>query len=80
LTLWLHDPHINVTRWHEDLRERITGEQRRAVLRIKDVWHRRPSYPERVGGLDIYTAVMDDAVRTPDEFAAWLAGHGLPVD
>ena len=80
LTLWLHDPHINVTRWHEDLRERITGEQRRAVLRIKDVWHRRPSYPERVGGLEIYTAVMDDAVRTPDEFAAWLAGHGLPVD
>ena len=80
LTLWLHDPHINVTRWHEDLRERITGEQRRAVLRIKDVWHRRPSYPERVGGLEIYTAVMDDAVRTPEEFAAWLAGHGLPVD
>jgi hypothetical protein len=80
LTLWLHDPHINVTRWHEDLRERITGEQRRAVLRIKDVWHRRPSYPEQVGGLDIYTAVIDDAVRTPDEFAAWLAGHGLPVD
>jgi hypothetical protein len=80
LTLWLHDPHINVTRWHEDLRERITGEQRRAVLRIKDVWHRRPSYPERVGGLEIYTAVMDDAVRTPDEFAAWLAGHGLPED
>jgi hypothetical protein len=24
--LWLHDPHVNVTRWHEELRERITAE------------------------------------------------------
>jgi hypothetical protein len=46
LTLWLHDPHTKVTRWHEELRERITGEQRRAVLRIKDAWHRRPTYPD----------------------------------
>jgi hypothetical protein len=75
LTLWLHDPHRNVTRWHEELRERITAEQRGAVLRIKDVWHRRPEYPDEIGGLDIYTAVMDDGVRTPEEFAAWLAGQ-----
>jgi MAF protein len=79
LTLWLHDPHLNVTRWHEELRDRITAEQRRAVLRIKDVWHRRPEYPDQVGGLDIYTAVLEDGVRTPDQFAAWLARHGLPA-
>jgi hypothetical protein len=36
LTLWLHDLHWNVTRWSEVLRERITAEQRGAVLRIKD--------------------------------------------
>jgi len=78
LTLWLHDPHINVTRWHEELRERITPEERSAVLRIKDVWHRRPTYPDQVGGLDIYTAVIDDGVRTPRHFAAWLASRGLP--
>jgi hypothetical protein len=80
LALWLHDAHRNVTRWHEELRERITAEQRLAVLRIKGVWHRRPDYPHQVGGLDIYTAVLDDAVRTPEEFAAWLAGRGLPAD
>jgi len=73
LTLWLHDPHHNVTRWHEELRERITPEQRAAVLRIKDVWHRRPEYPDEVGGLDVYTAVLDAGVRTPAEFAAWLS-------
>jgi hypothetical protein len=78
LTLWLHDPHLDVTRWHEELRERITAGQRSAVLRIKDVWHRRPAYPDQVGGLDIYTAVIDDGVRTPRQFAAWLAQHGLP--
>jgi len=42
LTLWLHDPHLNVTRWHEELRARITAEERIAVLRIKDDWCRRP--------------------------------------
>ena len=78
LTLWLHDPHLNVTRWHEELRERITAEQRSAVLRIKEVWHRRPAYPDQVGSLDIYAAVIDDGVRTPRQFAAWLAQRGLP--
>lgn len=79
LTLWLHDLHENVTRWHEELRGRITSEQRRAVLRIKDDWHRRPSYTRQVGGLEIYTAVLDDGVRDLDQFAAWLARRGLPV-
>jgi hypothetical protein len=74
LTLWLHDLHRNVTRWHEELRERITAEQRIAVLRIKDHWHRQPAYPHHVGGLDIYTAVLDDGIRTLDQFAACWAG------
>jgi hypothetical protein len=73
LTLWLHDPHVNVAQWHESLRETITDEQRLAVLRIKEVWHRRPDYPDEVGGTDIYTAVLDHDVRTPDQFGAWLA-------
>jgi hypothetical protein len=73
LTLWLHDPHHNLTRWHEELRERITAGQRRAVLRIKDEWHRRAEYPGEIGGLDVYTAVLDHGVRTPGQFAAWLA-------
>jgi hypothetical protein len=75
LSLWLHDDHANVTAWHEALRERITPDERLAVLRIKDVWHRRPEYPDVVGGTDIYAAVLDAGVRTPDEFAAWLDGR-----
>jgi hypothetical protein len=78
LTLWLNDPHANITAWHESLRDTVSAEQRSAILRIKDVWHRSPSYPDRIGGLEIYTAVLDDGVRTPPQFAAWLAAHGHP--
>ena len=36
LTLWLNDPHANVTAWHESLRGSLTAEQRSTILRIKD--------------------------------------------
>jgi hypothetical protein len=73
LTLWLHDLHQNLTAWHESLRDSITDDQRSAVLRIKDVWFRLPIYPDQISGLDIYTAVIDDDVRTPSQFSDWLA-------
>ena len=78
LTLWLHDLHQNITAWHEALRDSITDRQRAAVLRIKDVWFRLPSYPDRIGGFEIYTAVLENDVRTPEQFSGWLADHGLP--
>jgi hypothetical protein len=71
LTIWLRDDHTNVTMWHEQLRDTITAEQRSAVLRIKDVWHRRPEYPDLVSGMEIYTAVLEHGVRTPQQFEAW---------
>jgi hypothetical protein len=75
LSVWLHDAHANVTAWHERLRDTITEEQRAAVLRVKDVWHRLPSYPNQVGGKEVYDAVLDDGVRTPKQFGAWLAAR-----
>jgi len=72
LTLWLNDPHVNITEWHESLRSTLSDEQRDAILGIKDVWHRRPEYPDDVGGTDIYRAVLEDGVRTPQQFADWL--------
>ena len=79
LTVWLHDLHRNVTEWHERLRSTITPEQRTAVLRIKDAWHRRPEYPDEVGGADIYSAVLDDGVRDPEGFASWLTRRASSV-
>jgi hypothetical protein len=78
LTIWLNDPHPNVTAWHEALRDTLTAEQRSAILRIKDVWHRLPCYPDRVGGWEIYSAVLQDGIRSPEQFASWLTAHGYP--
>jgi len=57
---------------------RLTEETRLAILWIKDVWHRLPAYRHSVLSVDIYTAVLDHGVRTPDAFAAYLlrAGKG----
>jgi hypothetical protein len=77
LTLWLHDLHENNTAWHKALRDSITDEQRAAVLRIKDVWFRHPSYSDQIGGFEIYTAVIGEGVRTPEQFRVWLASRGL---
>jgi hypothetical protein len=74
--LLAHDLHEQNTRWHERLRDAVTPEERRAILRVKDVWHRRPEYPDTVGGVEIYTAVVEHGVRTGEEFAAWLTARG----
>src|SRR5436305_10063741 len=37
----------------------LTEETRFATLWIKDVWHRLPAYPYRVGGYEVYDAVLN---------------------
>jgi hypothetical protein len=73
LTFWLHDAHENVTAWHQQLRDSMTAEERSAILRIKNVWHVRPEYPDAVSGLEIYTSVLKHGVRSPEQFDDWLA-------
>jgi hypothetical protein len=71
ITVWLHSterPQVAEARHLAS----ISPEQRLAILGIKEVWHRQPSYPDQVSGIDVYTAVLDDDIRTPEEFAAWL--------
>jgi hypothetical protein len=79
LSVWLRDLHGHIADWHTRLRDTITDQQRLAVLRIKDVWHRLPSYPDEVSGWEIYTAVLRDGVRTPEQFARWLTTNGFPA-
>ncbi|MEV6346123.1 hypothetical protein [Actinoplanes sp. NPDC051851] len=69
LSIWLNDDHTGAVEWHEALAERLTGEEREAILAIKKLWHERPEYP---GGYDVYTAVLDHGVRTAVDFGAWL--------
>jgi hypothetical protein len=62
----------------EELRRRLTPETRLAILWIKDAWHPLPSYPDVVSGMDIYEAVLEHGVRTPEQFGSYLSRRGLP--
>jgi hypothetical protein len=57
----------------ESLPRRLTREARLAVLRIKEAMHGLPAYGSEVHGYDVYAAVLDHGVTTPDEFQAFLA-------
>ncbi len=59
---------------------RLTPEARLAILRIKDAWHARPSYRTTVHSYDIYQAVLDHGVRTPEAFEAYLRRAQSPVE
>jgi hypothetical protein len=63
----------------EQMRRRLTPETRLAILWIKDTWYGVPSYPELVGGMDIYEAVLEHGVRTPEQFGRYLSRRGLPT-
>jgi len=51
-----------------ELAERLTPETRSAILDIKRAWCDRPEYRRTVTSFDIYTAVLDRGIRTPEEF------------
>jgi len=38
-----------------------------------------PAHPYEVGGTDVYDAVPEHDVRTPDEFDAYLRERGMPT-
>jgi hypothetical protein len=62
-----------------ELGRRLTPETRLAVLWIKDAWYRLPSYPDLVSGMDIYDAVLEHGVRTPEQFGSYLRQCGMPT-
>jgi hypothetical protein len=75
ISLWLNASKAFQAVETEQLRRRLTGETRLAILWIKDIWRAKPEYPQVVGGVDIYRAVLDHGVRTPAEFDRYLAAR-----
>lgn len=55
---------------------RLDQQTRPAILRIKDRWAGNPQYGRSVKSFDIYTAVLDHGVRTPEQFDEWLIRRG----
>ena len=80
ISVWLTDAPRNQLRHLDYLAQQLTEETRLAILWIKDVWHRLPTYPDEVSGTDIYEAVLDHGVRTPAQFAAYLEDRDWPTD
>jgi hypothetical protein len=74
ISVWTNGSPEEVERHQEKLRE-LDASTRLAILRIKDARHRRPDYPEVVGGLEVYEAVLEHGVRTAEEFEMYL-GRG----
>jgi hypothetical protein len=72
ISFWLSDTPRDQLPYIERLGRDLTDETRLAILWIKDVWHRLPTYPYEVGGYDVYEAVLHSNVRTPEQFEAYL--------
>jgi hypothetical protein len=79
ISFWLSEKPRAQLAHLEYLSERLTEETRLAILWVKDIWHRLPSYPYQVGGTDIYDAVLEHGVRTPAQFKMYLFERGMPV-
>jgi hypothetical protein len=80
ISIWLSDAQRNQLGHLDDLARRLTDETRLAILWIKDIWHRLPTYPDEVSGTDIYAAVLDHGVRTPEQFTTYLQERSRPSD
>jgi NADP-dependent 3-hydroxy acid dehydrogenase YdfG len=50
---------------------RLTPDIRTAILQIKAAWADRPEYGTSVTSYDVYRSVLDDGVRTPQQFHQW---------
>jgi hypothetical protein len=49
----------------------LSLEARQAILVVKSAWASRPEYGKSVTSFDIYTAVLQHGVRTPEAFETW---------
>jgi len=78
VSFWLSDSPRDYLPYAERLKRQLTDDTRLAILWIKDVWHRLPTYPDEGGAFDVYEAVLREGVRTPEQFDAYLRKRGLP--
>jgi hypothetical protein len=79
VSMWFAGAPPAVEAFQAELPGRLTSESRLTILRLKDVWHRSPHYPEIVSAWEIYEAVLEHGVSTLDELDAFLGTRGLPT-
>src|SRR5262249_5969475 len=81
LDIWFVDepdrqPDLAHLRW---MPAQLTPETREAILLVKSDWASRPAYGKSITSFDIYTAVLQDGVRTREDFEEWVSNrHQTP--
>jgi len=80
LSFWLSDAPRTQLAYIEYLTQKMTKETRLAILWIKDVWRHHTTYPYQIGGTDIYDAVLEHGVRTPEQFRSYLLERGMSAE
>ncbi len=79
ISFWLADqPRHEIAALDATLRQ-LSDATRIAILWIKEVWHRQPTYRTAVLSIDIYDAVLMHGVRTPSAFERYLRERGKPT-
>ncbi len=78
ISFWLEEG-IRSEPIHDMVEQKLTPETRLAILRIKDIWWKQPSYRQEVSSVDIYDAVLQHGVRTLDKFDEYLIERGKPT-
>jgi len=73
VSVWTNGAPVEVERYQGDLAARLDDQARLAILRLKDAWQTRPEYPDVVGAFEIYEAVLEHGIRTPEELERYLA-------
>jgi len=72
ISFWLGEG-IHPETVQDTLEQQLTPETRLAILWIKNVYHQLPTYRNTIYSIDIYEAVVQHGVRSPKEFARYLA-------
>jgi hypothetical protein len=75
LDIWFVDdpdrqPDLAHLQW---IRAHLSVETREAILLVKSAWASRPEYRNTIKSFHIYAAVLNDGVRTRQDFEEWLA-------
>ncbi len=78
ISFWLGED-VHAEPVYDMLEQKLTPETRLAILYIKDVWWRQPSYRQEVSSVDIYDAVLLHGIRTLDQFDQYLSERGKPT-
>jgi hypothetical protein len=60
----------------EGLAARLTPAARRTILRLKSLWFEHPRYRHIIYSTDIYDAVLEHGVETPEQFEGYLRERG----